>query len=145
MKGNVDEAVANGAHAMFFPHGLGHMLGMDVHDMEDLGEDYVGYDDEISRIDQFGTAFLRLGRRLQTGFVLTVEPGIYFVPALIKKWKDEQINSSFINYDKAEEYIGFGGIRLEDDVLITEKGCRLLGSKRIPITVEEVEAIVGKG
>ncbi len=145
MKGDVNEAVANGAHAMFFPHGLGHMMGLDVHDMEDLGENYVGYDDEISRIDQFGTAFLRLGRRLQTGFVLTVEPGIYFVPALIAKWKEEKINSSFINYDKAMEYIGFGGIRLEDDILITENGCRILGAKRIPVTIEEIEAIVGKG
>ena len=144
MNGNVDEAVANGAHAMFMPHGLGHMMGLDVHDMEDLGENYVGYDDEISRIDQFGTAYLRLGRRLQTGFVLTVEPGIYFVPALIEKWKNEKINSSFINFDKASEYIGFGGVRLEDDVLITENGSRLLGSKRIPVTVEEVEATAAK-
>jgi Xaa-Pro aminopeptidase len=142
MKGNVDDAVANGAHAMFFPHGLGHMLGLDVHDMEDLGENFVGYDDEVSRIDQFGTAYLRLGRRLQAGFVLTVEPGIYFIPELIKKWKAEKINGSFINFDKAEEYIGFGGIRLEDDVLITEKGSRLLGSKRVPITVEEVEKTI---
>ena len=142
MKGNVDEAVANGAHAMFFPHGLGHMMGLDVHDMEDLGENHVGYDDEVSRIDQFGTAYLRLGRRLQTGFVLTVEPGIYFIPELIRKWKAEKINSTFINYDKAEEYIGFGGIRLEDDVLITENGSRLLGTKRIPITVSEVEAAI---
>lgn len=145
MKGDVNDAVINGAHAMFFPHGLGHMMGLDVHDMEDLGENFVGYDDEISRIDQFGTAFLRLGRRLQTGFVLTVEPGIYFIPALIEKWKSEKINSSFINYDKALEYVGFGGIRLEDDILITNKGCRLLGSKRIPVTIEEVESIVGKG
>ncbi len=145
MKGDVDEAVASGAHALFMPHGLGHMMGLDVHDMEGLGEDFVGYDDEISRIDQFGTAFLRLGRRLETGFTLTVEPGIYFVPALIEKWKEEKINSSFINYDKAMEYIGFGGIRLEDDILITENGCRLLGDKRIPVTVDEVEAIVGKG
>ena len=145
MKGNVDDAVANGAHAMFFPHGLGHMMGLDVHDMEDLGENYVGYDDEISRIDQFGTGSLRLGRRLQKGFVLTVEPGIYFVPALIQKWKDEKINSSFINFDKAAELIGFGGVRLEDDVLITENGGRLLGAKRIPVTIEEIENIVGKG
>jgi Xaa-Pro aminopeptidase len=145
MKGDVNEAVANGAHAMFFPHGLGHMLGLDVHDMEDLGENFVGYDDEISRIDQFGTAYLRLGRRLEAGFVLTTEPGIYFIPALIEKWKAEKINSSFINYDKALEYIGLGGIRLEDDVLITEKGARLLGAKRIPISVVDVEAIVGKG
>jgi len=145
MKGDVDEAVANGAHAMFFPHGLGHMMGLDVHDMEDLGEDYVGYDDEISRIDQFGTAFLRLGRKLQPGFVLTVEPGIYFVPALIEKWKSEKINSSFINFDKAMEYVGFGGVRLEDDILITETGSRILGAKRIPVTIDEIENIVGKG
>lgn len=145
MKGDVNDAVMNGAHAMFFPHGLGHMLGLDVHDMEDLGENYVGYDDEISRIDQFGTAFLRLGRRLQAGFALTVEPGIYFIPALMEKWKAEKINSSFINYDKALQLTNFGGIRLEDDILITETGCRLLGKHRVPVTVKEIEAIVGKG
>ena len=139
MKGDVDEAVRNGAHAMFFPHGLGHMMGLDVHDMEDLGEDQVGYDDEVSRIDQFGTAYLRLGRRLQPGFVLTVEPGIYFIPALIDKWKSEKINASFINYDKVAEYRDFGGIRIEDDLLITDKGARLLGKKRIPVTTEEIE------
>lgn len=139
MKGDVNEAVANGAHALFFPHGLGHMMGIDVHDMEDLGENNVGYDDEISRSDQFGTAYVRLGRKLQEGFVVTVEPGIYFIPALLEKWRSEMINSAFINFDKVAEYIGFGGVRLEDDILITSKGCRLLGSKRIPITVEEVE------
>jgi Xaa-Pro aminopeptidase len=142
MKGDVNEAVSNGAHALFMPHGLGHMMGLDVHDMEDLGENNVGYDNEISRSDQFGTAYVRLGRRLQEGFVLTVEPGIYFIPALIEKWKSDMINTSFINFDKVSEYIGFGGIRLEDDILITSKGCRLLGSKRIPITVEEVEKTV---
>jgi Xaa-Pro aminopeptidase len=142
MKGNVDDAVMNGAHALFMPHGLGHMMGLDVHDMEDLGENNVGYDDEISRVDQFGTAYLRLGRRLQTGFVLTVEPGIYFIPALIDKWKSEKINTSFINFDRVDEYVGFGGIRLEDDILITENGARILG-KRIPITVEEVEKTIG--
>ena len=142
MKGDVNDAVANGAHALFFPHGLGHMMGMDVHDMEDLGENNVGYDDEISRSDQFGTAYVRLGRRLQEGFVITVEPGIYFIPALLEKWKGEMINSAYINFDKVAEYIGFGGVRLEDDLLITSKGCRLLGSKRIPITVEEVEKTV---
>lgn len=141
MKGNADEAVANGAHALFFPHGLGHMMGLDVHDMEDLGEDYVGYDDEISRSDQFGTASLRLGRKLQEGFVLTVEPGIYFIPALFEKWKSEKINQGFINYDKVAEYLDFGGIRLEDDILITPNGARILG-KRIPITPEEVEKTV---
>lgn len=139
MKGNADDAVANGAHALFYPHGLGHMMGLDVHDMEDLGENFVGYDDEISRSDQFGTASLRLGRRLQSGFVLTVEPGIYFIPALIEKWKSEKINESFINYAKLQEYSNFGGIRLEDDILITDKGCRIIG-QRIPITVDEVES-----
>jgi Xaa-Pro aminopeptidase len=139
MKGDATDAVTNGAHALFMPHGLGHMMGLDVHDMEDLGENNVGYDDEVSRSDQFGTAYLRLGRRLQEGFVLTVEPGIYFIPALFEKWKSEKINTSFINFDKVSEYLGFGGVRLEDDILITAKGCRLLGSKRIPITVEEVE------
>lgn len=142
MKGDVNDAVNNGAHALFMPHGLGHMMGIDVHDMEDLGENNVGYDDEISRSDQFGTAYVRLGRKLQEGFVITDEPGIYFIPALIEKWKSEKINTSFINFDKVSEYIGFGGVRLEDDLLITAKGCRLLGSKRIPITVEDVERTV---
>ena len=139
MKGNVDDAVANGAHALFFPHGLGHMMGLDVHDMEDLGEQYVGYDDEIQRSNQFGTANLRLGRRLQKGFVITVEPGIYFIPALIQKWESEKSNSSFINFERVHEYLDFGGIRLEDNVLITDNACRLLGKRRIPITIEEVE------
>ncbi len=139
MRGNADDAVKNGAHALFLPHGLGHMMGLDVHDMEDLGENFVGYDQETSRIDQFGTAYLRLGRRLEPGFVITNEPGIYFIPALVANWKSENINTSFINFSKVEEYLDFGGIRLEDDLLITETGCRLLGEKRIPITVEEVE------
>jgi Xaa-Pro aminopeptidase len=144
MKGDVTEAVANGAHALFFPHGLGHMMGLDVHDMEDYGQIYVGYDDEIRPIDQFGTAYLRLGRRLQPGFVITNEPGIYFIPALIEKWEKEKINSSFINFAKAKEYLGFGGIRLEDDVLVTETGARLLGS-RLPVNPDEVEGMVAQG
>jgi len=144
MKGDVDEAVANGAHALFFPHGLGHMMGLDVHDMEDYGQIHVGYDNEIRPIDQFGTAYLRLGRRLQHGFVITNEPGIYFIPALIEKWEKEGINKEFINFDKAKSYLGFGGIRLEDDVLVTETGARLLGN-RIPINPEEVEAVVAGG
>ncbi|HPR57335.1 MAG TPA: aminopeptidase P family protein [Bacteroidales bacterium] len=139
MQGDVDEAVSAGAHAMFFPHGLGHMMGMDVHDMENYGEDYVGYDEETKRIQQFGTAYLRLGRKLQPGYVLTNEPGIYFIPALIQQWKDEGKFRQFINYSKAESYIGFGGIRLEDDLLVTQNGCRLIG-KRIPVTIEEVES-----
>jgi Xaa-Pro aminopeptidase len=139
MQGDVDEAVSNSAHAMFFPHGLGHMMGMDVHDMENYGEDYVGYDDEIKRIPHFGTAYLRLGRKLQEGFVLTNEPGIYFIPALINQWKKENKFAEFINYSKVEQYLGFGGIRLEDDILVTANGNRLIG-KRIPVTIEEVEA-----
>lgn len=140
MKGDVDEAVKQGAHALFMPHGLGHMMGLDVHDMEGLGENNVGYDDKIKRSEQFGTAFLRLGRELQPGFVLTVEPGIYFIPALIDLWKSEGKFTDFINYEKAEAYKDFGGVRLEDDVLVTETGHRVLG-KPIPKTVAEVEAM----
>lgn len=143
MKGDVNEAVAEGAHAMFFPHGLGHMLGMDVHDLEGVGENYVGYDDEIKRSEQFGTAFLRLGRRLQPGFVLTVEPGIYFIPALIDQWKAEGKFRDFINYEIVESYKDFGGIRIEDDVLVTDKGARVLG-KPIPKTVAEIETLMSK-
>lgn len=141
MKGDTDAAVAAGAHALFFPHGLGHMMGLDVHDMENLGENYVGYDQEISRASQFGLAFLRLGKRLKPGFVLTIEPGIYFIPALIDQWKAEGKCSEFINYDKVETYKDFGGIRIEDDVLVTETGYRVLG-KPIPKTVEEIEAMM---
>jgi Xaa-Pro aminopeptidase len=141
MKGDVKEAVRNGAHAMFFPHGLGHMMGLDVHDMEDLGQIYVGYDDEVRPVNQFGTAYLRLGRKLQPGFVVTNEPGIYFIPALIDKWKNENINTDFINFDKVNEYRGFGGIRLEDDILVTETGCKILG-ERVPIDPDEIEKII---
>lgn len=139
MKGNPEDAVREGAHAMFMPHGLGHMMGLDVHDMEGLGEDNVGYDNEIKRATQFGLKGLRLGRRLQEGFVLTTEPGIYFIPDLVKKWKAENINADFINFDKIlNEYADFGGIRLEDDILVTETGCQMIG-KRIPVTPDEVE------
>ena len=141
MKGDVKEAVRNGAHALFMPHGLGHMLGLDVHDMENLGENHVGYDDEIHRFDQFGTAYLRLGRRLKPGFVITNEPGIYFIPALIEKWKAEKINAGFINFDRLESYLDFGGIRLEDDILVTETGCEIIGN-RIPVTPDEVEDVM---
>lgn len=142
MKGDTEEAVMAGAHALFMPHGLGHMMGMDVHDMEGLGEDYVGYDENTIRSKQFGTAFLRLGRELQEGFVITNEPGIYFIPALMDKWKNENINTQFINFDKVNEYRDFGGIRLEDDLLITKDGNRLLGNKRIPIEIKDVEETI---
>ncbi len=142
MKGDVDAAVEAGAHALFMPHGLGHMMGLDVHDMEDLGQIYVGYDEEIRPVNQFGTSSLRMGRRLQAGFVVTDEPGCYFIPALIDQWRSKKLHAEFLNYDKIETYKDFGGIRLEDDVLITENGCRVLGDKRTPITVEEVENIM---
>ena len=142
MKGNIDEAVAMGAHALFMPHGLGHMMGLDVHDMEDLGQINVGYDNETRPSDIFGTAFLRLGRKLEKGFVLTNEPGCYFIPELIDMWQKEKKFTEFINYDKVNTYRDFGGIRIEDDLLITETGARQMGDKRIPVTIEEVEAIM---
>ncbi len=142
MKGDVNEAVAAGAHALFMPHGLGHMMGLDVHDMEDLGQIYVGYDDETRPIDQFGTSSLRMGRRLQEGFVITDEPGCYFIPALIDQWRVQGMHKEFLNYDKIETFKDFGGIRLEDDILIIPGGSRFLGDKRTPITVEEVEEIM---
>ena len=142
MKGDVNEAVAAGAHALFMPHGLGHMMGLDVHDMEDLGQIYVGYDDETRPIDQFGTSSLRMGRRLQEGFVITDEPGCYFIPALIDQWRAQGMHKEFLNYDKIETFQDFGGIRLEDDILIIPGGSRFLGDKRTPITVEEVEEIM---
>jgi len=138
MKGNIDDAVQQGAHALFMPHGLGHQMGLDVHDMEGYGENYVGYNDEIQRSEQFGLAFLRLAKRLKKGFVITDEPGIYFIPALIDLWKSENKFTDFINYDKLESYKDFGGIRIEDDLLITDSGCRVLG-KPIPKTVDEIE------
>ena len=144
MKGNTDEAVAAGAHALFLPHGLGHMMGLDVHDMEDLGQCYVGYDEEVQPSTQFGLASLRMGRKLQKGFVITDEPGCYFIPALIDKWKAEKLHTDFLNFDEIEKYKDFGGIRLEDDILITENGSRFLGEKRIPITFDEVEAIMNE-
>ena len=139
MKGDVDSAVEQGAHALFFPHGLGHMMGMDVHDMEGLGENYVGYDREVERSDQFGLAYLRLARRLQSGFVVTVEPGIYFIPELIDQWKAKHHLGEFINYDMVERHRDFGGIRIEDDILIVDDGHRVLG-RPIAKTVDDVEA-----
>lgn len=143
MKGDVDEAVAQGAHAMFLPHGLGHMMGMDVHDMEGLGQIYVGFDEETRpRLDQFGTNCLRMGRRLEEGFVVTDEPGIYFIPDLIDDWKASGHCKDFLNFELLETYKDFGGIRIEDDILITKDGCRFLGSDRIPYHTADVEAFM---
>jgi len=139
MKGDIDEAVAAGAHALFMPHGLGHMMGLDVHDMEALGENYVGYSDQVKRSTQFGLRSLRFALPYKPGHVFTVEPGIYFIPELVAKWKGEGLNKEFINYEKVETYLDFGGIRIEDDVLITRNGSRILG-KTAPKTVAEVES-----
>ncbi len=141
LRGQADELEAAGAHALFMPHGLGHMMGLDVHDMEGLGEDRVGYDDEFRRSDQFGRRSLRCGRRVHPGFVLTVEPGLYFIPDLIASWRAEGRHASHIDYDEAEKYCGFGGVRIEDDVVVTEDGCRVLGPA-IPKTVAAVEEAV---
>lgn len=139
IKGAVEDAVREGAHALFFPHGLGHMLGLDVHDMESLGEDKVGYDRETARSEQFGLAFLRLGRRLENHFVVTIEPGVYFIPDLIDQWRQDSRWSPFIAFDKLDPYRGFGGIRIEDVVCITARGCRRLGPV-IPKAIATLEA-----
>lgn len=143
MRGDPASAVAAGAHALFFPHGLGHALGLDVHDMEGLGETFVGYDEEHTRSDQFGLAYLRFARRLQAGHVVTVEPGVYFIPTLISAWAKEGKHLEFISYASVERYIGFGGVRIEDDVLITPEGHRVLGPA-IPKTVAQIEAALTK-
>jgi Xaa-Pro aminopeptidase len=140
MKGDLDEAVKAGAHAMFFQCGLGHMMGFDVHDMEGLGEQHVGYNESVARSTQFGMKSLRMGRALEPGFVMTVEPGIYMIPTLMDKWRAEGRFTDFLNYDAIDKFRGFGGIRVEDDVVVTETGCRVLG-KPIPIEREEVEAL----
>ncbi len=140
VKGNLDDALEQGAYGLFFPHGLGHMIGLDVHDMEDLGENHVGYGPGLERSTQFGLKSLRLARKLEEGFVLTVEPGIYFIPELIQKWKEEKMYPEYINYDKLTEYLAFGGIRIEDNCLITKEGQRTLGPY-IPKEIEEIENI----
>ena len=145
MKGDTEEAVRAGAHAMFLPHGLGHMMGMDVHDMEGLGQIYVGFDEETRpNLEQFGTNCLRMGRRLEEGFVITDEPGIYFIPALIDEWRAKGLHKDFINYEKLETYKDFGGIRIEDDLLITKDGCRFLGKELIPYHPKDVEEYMSK-
>ena len=144
VSGDVDEMVAAGVAGLFMPHGLGHNMGLDVHDMEDLGEDLVGYDDDQRRSPQLGLGSLRMARRLRPGNVITDEPGIYFIPALIEKWKQDGTNASFINFSKLNAYYNFGGIRLEDDVLVTADGARRLGPKRLPIAPDDVEAAMNQ-
>ena len=139
MKGDLNAAVKAGAHALFFPHGLGHMMGLDVHDMENLGEAFVGYDEKTKRSDQFGLAYLRLAKELKPGYVFTCEPGIYFISELIDQWKAKKKFKNFIDYDKVEEYRNFGGIRIEDNILVTQNGYKVLG-RPIPKEVDDVEA-----
>ena len=140
MRGDTEAAVRAGAHAMFLPHGLGHMMGMDVHDMENLDQINVGFDEETRpNLEQFGTNCLRMGRRLEEGFVVTDEPGIYFIPALIDDWRASGHCAEFLNFDLLETYKDFGGIRIEDDVLITADGCRFIGKERIPYHPKDVE------
>jgi Xaa-Pro aminopeptidase len=138
MRGNLDEAVEAGAHALFFQCGLGHMMGLDVHDMEALGEQYVGYDETVQRSPQFGLKSLRMARALEPGFVMTVEPGLYFIPQLIDLWRAEKQFAEFIDYDAVERFRHAGGIRVEDNVVVTETGCRVLG-RPIPLAMEDVE------
>ena len=140
--GDIDTMVAEGIAGLFMPHGLGHNMGLDVHDMEDLGEDLVGYDDDQKRSSQLGLRSLRMARRLQKGNVITDEPGIYFIPALIESWKKDGKGAGFVNFSKLEEYYDFGGIRLEDDVLVTEDGARRLGASRLPIAPDDVERVM---
>ena len=145
MKGDTDEALRAGAHAMFLPHGLGHMMGMDVHDMEGFDQRYVGFDEETRpNLEQFGTNALRMGRRLEKGFVVTDEPGIYFIPDLIDDWKANGHCKDFLCFDKIEQYKDFGGIRIEDDVLITDDGCRFIGKDRIPYHPAEMDAFMAE-
>ncbi|NLV53619.1 MAG: aminopeptidase P family protein [Bacteroidales bacterium] len=144
MKGDTEEAVRAGAHAMFMPHGLGHMMGLDVHDMEGLGQNYVGFDEEVQPSTQFGLNYLRCGRRLQPGFVMTDEPGIYFIPHLIDLWKSQGMHKDFINYEAVEAYRNFGGIRIEDDIIITDTGCEIIGEHVIPYHIDELEEFIRK-
>ncbi len=139
VSGDPREMNAKGYAGLFLPHGLGHNMGLDVHDMEDYGEDLVGYDPGQTRSPLLGLGSLRMARALKPGNVITDEPGIYFIPALIEKWKSEGIGIGEINYGKLAQYYDFGGIRLEDDVLVTEDGARRLGGKRLPASVEDIE------
>ena len=139
MRGDMQDAVTVGAQALFMPHGLGHQMGLDVHDMENIGEKYVGYDEQTLRSSTPGLSSLRMGKRLREGMVITVEPGIYFIPALIEKWEREGLGGGFIDFAKVREYLDFGGIRIEDDMLITSFGNRLLGGNRPPVTTAQIE------
>ena len=144
VRGDVAEMLPLGISGLFMPHGLGHNMGMDVHDMEDLGENYVGYAEDQKRHPLLGLGNLRMARRLEPGHVITDEPGLYFIPALIEQWKREGTDKGFVNYEKLAQYYDFGGIRLEDDILVTADGSRRLGSQRLPILSSEIEEVMSK-
>ena len=143
LRGDPEEIVAAGAHALFFPHGLGHMLGLDVHDGEAIGEEIVGYGEGYERSDQFGLSALRLARELRAGWVVTVEPGAYFIPPLVRAWRAEGRHEEFIDYEAVEDWLDFGGVRIEDDVLVTENGHRVLGPP-IAKRPDDVEAVMAE-
>ena len=140
-RGDPDAIVDSGAYALCFPHGLGHQLGLDVHDMESYGEDLVGYDGAHRRSALFGMRSLRLAKPLRAGMVVTVEPGLYFIPLLIARWESQGLHREYIDYARFAAYLDFGGIRIEDNVLVTETGSRILGPT-IPKTCAEVEEIM---
>lgn len=142
IKGNIDTATRRGVYSLFMPHGLGHMIGLNVHDMKNYGEEIVGYDEKVKRSTKLGLQQLRLGRELKEGFTVTNEPGIYFIPNLIKQWKDEDMFKDFIKYDKLEPYMNIGGVRLGDEILITSDGAKVIGDNRIPISIKDVEQCV---
>lgn len=142
IKGNLDTAVRRGVYSLFMPHGVGHMIGLNVHDMKHYGEDIVGYNAQVKKSKAIGLNQLKLGRELKEGFTITNEPGIYFIPELIKQWEAEGKFKNFIKYDKLKDYMDFGGIRLEDELLITSEGAEIIGDKRIPITIDEIEQCV---
>lgn len=144
INGSAEDAVDAGAMYMFMPHGLGHGIGLDVHDCENIGERSFDYSQLAERAAQSATCVHRATWRLRKGTVLSDEPGIYFIPALIDKCRAEGLYSGIVNYDRLEDYRDFGGIRIEDDLLVTEEGCRILGSKKIPVTVEELEAFMAR-
>lgn len=141
LKGSYEEALEKGVYGLFYPHGLGHMLGLDVHDMESLGEDMVGYSEAIKREAEFGISFLRLGKNLEAGFCITIEPGIYFIPELYYQWANEKKHSHLINYEKFETYLNFGGIRIEDNIFINKSDSENL-SAFIPKSISEIESLM---
>ena len=144
VKGDLDEAVSCGVQGLFMPHGLSHHIGLDVHDLSSMGRKYMGFDDTYRKFLGTAQPATAMGKTLEAGYVVSNEPGIYFIPALIEQWKSEGKNKEFVNFSALEDWYDFGGIRLEDDILITADGCRLIGTHRLPISIEDVENVMGE-